>query len=245
MSTNILEKPKDTLFQTGRKDFWWAEIAFFGISLILFIIYSSWAALQGTNYHFGSYLSPLYSPHVLLSWWKFSPAFILIWVPIGYRATCYYFRRVYYRSYFMDPPACAVGEVCRKYTGENTFPLILQNIHRYFLYGAIVLICFHWHDVISAFNFGGKFGIGVGSLIMLLDTTLLSLYIFSCHSFRHIIGGSLDVLKCGFQYRIYKLASCENERHMLWAWSSLFMVGFADFYIRMLSMGIWTDLRLL
>jgi hypothetical protein len=31
---------------------------------------------------------------------------------------------------------------------------------------------------------------------------------------------------------------------MKWAWASLFMVAFSDIYVRMLSMGVWTDLRL-
>jgi hypothetical protein len=30
----------------------------------------------------------------------------------------------------------------------------------------------------------------------------------------------------------------------VWAWGSLFSVGFSDLYIRLCSMGIWTDFRL-
>lgn len=243
--TKTQELKNEKFAFTQRKDFWWLEPLSLVIVLILFIIYSSWAAFQGKNYAYGPYLSPLYSPHINATWWKFSPAFILIWIPIGYRATCYYFRKVYYRSFFMDPPACAVSEVCKKYTGENSFPFVLQNIHRYFLYGATVLLFFHWHDVIYAFNFDGHFGIGVGSIIMLTDTFLLSLYIFSCHSFRHVIGGFLDSFGCSIHHGLYASVSCQNEHHMLWAWTSLFMVGFADVYIRLCSMGIWTDVRLL
>jgi hypothetical protein len=32
---------------------------------------------------------------------------------------------------------------------------------------------------------------------------------------------------------------------MLWAWASLFWVGFTDFYIRMVSMGVFTDFRII
>lgn len=246
MSTVLTEKPiKEKLIYTQRKDLWWVEPLFFGLILLLFILYSLWATFQGEYYTYGPYLSPLYSPHIAVKWWKFSPAFLLVWIPIGYRATCYYFRKVYYRSYFMDPPACAVGEPCRSYCGENSFPFILQNIHRYFLYGALILIIFHWYDVIHAFIFNGRFGIGVGSLIMLADTFLLSLYILSCHSLRHLIGGFLDSFKCLHQYNFYKFVSCENSRHMLWAWTSLFMVGFADLYIRLCAMGVWMDMRLI
>jgi hypothetical protein len=32
---------------------------------------------------------------------------------------------------------------------------------------------------------------------------------------------------------------------MMFAWCSLFSVGFADLYVRMCSMGIWRDWRIL
>jgi hypothetical protein len=34
-----------------------------------------------------------------------------------------------------------------------------------------------------------------------------------------------------------------NERHQLWAWLSLFSVGFTDVYIRMCAHGYWKDVR--
>jgi hypothetical protein len=34
-----------------------------------------------------------------------------------------------------------------------------------------------------------------------------------------------------------------NERHMQWAWVSLFWVGFSDLYVRLVAMGIITDVR--
>jgi hypothetical protein len=36
-----------------------------------------------------------------------------------------------------------------------------------------------------------------------------------------------------------------NERHMLYAWISLFGVGLSDLYVRLLSMGIIHDLRII
>lgn len=245
MSTSIVEKPKEKFAFTQRKDLWWLEPLVYAIGLGLFIVYATWAAFQGKNYEWGPYLSPFYSPLIVVDWWKFSPAFLILWIPAGFRATCYYYRKAYYRSYFMDPPACAVSEGCKKYSGETTFPLILQNIHRYFLIGATVLLFFLWHDVIKAFNFNGHFGIGVGTIVLFTSTFLLTMYSLSCHSLRHLIGGYKDSFKCGYQFGTYKAVTCLNEHHMFWAWTSLFMVGFADFYVRMLSMGIWTDIRIL
>ena len=81
------------------------------------------------------------------------------------------------------------------------FPFILQNLHRYFLYGAIVFLCFLWYDAIRAFWFPGAdqklhFGIGVGTLVLLVNIILLTLYLLSCHSLRHLIGGKLDCFSC-------------------------------------------------
>jgi hypothetical protein len=32
-----------------------------------------------------------------------------------------------------------------------------------------------------------------------------------------------------------------NERHMLWAWTSLISVAMADLYVRLLAMGAFVD----
>jgi hypothetical protein len=32
---------------------------------------------------------------------------------------------------------------------------------------------------------------------------------------------------------------------MFWAWCSLFSVGFSDLYVRLCSMGVWSDVRIL
>ena len=246
MSTLITERLREEKFlETKRKDLWWLEPLVYAIGLSIFIVYATWAAFQGKYYEWGPYLSPFYSPLILVDWWKFSPAFLILWIPAGFRMTCYYYRKAYYRSYFLDPPACAVSEGCRKYSGETSFPLIFQNIHRYFLLGATLLLCFLWHDVIKGFNFNGQFGIGVGTIVLFVNTFLLTMYSLSCHSLRHLIGGYKDSFRCGYQFKTYKAVSCLNEHHMFWAWVSLFMVGFADLYVRLCSMGIWTDFRLL
>ena len=244
MSTTI-EKIPAKFGETKRKDLWWLEPLLYVIGLGGFVVYATWAAFQGNHYEYGPYLSPFYSPELVFDWWKFSPAFLILWIPAGFRTTCYYYRKAYYRSFFMDPPACAVSEGCKKYTGETSFPLIFQNIHRYFFYLAAIFIIFLWIDAFKAFFFDGVFGIGVGTLVLTANVFLLSCYTFSCHSFRHLIGGFKDSFKCGYQHAMYEKVSCMNEHHMLWAWLSLFSVGFADIYVRLCSMGIWTDIRLL
>ncbi len=253
--------------QTSRSDAWWLQPLAVFVGLSSFIVYSTWAAFQGEHYAFGPYLSPLYSPEVFGSsehswfgpkplWWPswlpFSPAFLILWAPGGFRFTCYYYRGAYYKAFWADPPSCTVGEPRKSYRGERSFPLIMQNIHRYFLYFALVFLVFLAHDVWKAFWFidsatgGETFGIGVGTLVLAGNVTLLGGYTFSCHSLRHLIGGRVDLLsKFPARRKAYDCVSCLNQRHMLWAWMSLVWVGFSDLYVRLCSMGIWTDWRIL
>ena len=237
---------------TLRRDAWFWEVIPVIIGFGGFGVYATLRAFEGAHYQWGPYLSPFYSPlidtqHRL---WPFSPALLILAFPLGFRVTCYYYRKAYYRAFFFDPPACAVGErVHRNYRGETRFPFVLQNIHRYFLYMAVVFLCFLWYDAIRSFWWDGHFGIGLGSLVLLVNIVLLSFYLFSCHSLRHLVGGKLDCFSCtafnrtrhGFWKRLTSL----NERHMLYAWVSLFSVGFADFYIRMVACGAFKDPRLL
>ena len=187
--------PESRLGSTLRRDAWWVEILPVIILLGGFGLYATLRAFEGKFYEWGPYLSPFYSPLIdpLHHWWKFSPALLILAGPLGFRATCYYYRKAYYRAFFLDPPACAVGEPSkRKYQGETKFPFILQNLHRYFFYVAVVFILFLWHDVIKAFDFDGHFGIGLGTLVLTTNVVLLTLYTFSCHSLRHLAGGKLD-----------------------------------------------------
>ena len=233
-----------------RRDAWWLELLPVVVILGAFSVYATWRALEGAYYEWGPYLSPFYSPLIQPRWWPFSPAILILGGPLGFRATCYYYRKAYYRSFFLDPPACSVGEFrSHKYRGETAFPLILQNLHRYFLYVALIFLVILWYDAIRAFWFEGGFGIGVGSIVLLTNIVLLSLYTFSCHSLRHIVGGKLDCFSCaafgGPRHAAWRGTSLLNERHMLFAWLSLFSVGLSDLYVRLVATGAIRDLRLL
>lgn len=242
---------------TERRDAWWLQPVAVALGLGAFGVYATWAAFQNGNYEWGPYLSPFYSPHFLLvhtwpAWWpdflRMMPIFIL-WMPGGFRATCYYYRKAYYRAYFLNPPACAVEEARpQSYRGETAFPFLLQNLHRYFLYLAIVVLGFLWWDAIRAFRFEGAFGIGVGSVVLTVNVVFLSLYTFSCHSLRHLVGGRLDCFSCaefgGVRHAAWGKISLLNEHHMFWAWMSLTSVGVADVYVRLVAMGVIRDVRL-
>ena len=92
---------------------------------------------------------------------------------------------------------------------------------------------------------GTQFGIGVGTLILAVNVVLLSGYTLGCHSVRHLVGGLFDVMSNRpIRKTAYVCSSVLNRGHMRWAWASLFWVGFTDIYIRLCSMGFWTDYRL-
>ncbi len=119
--------------KTQRRDTWWVEIIPVVVLLGGFGAYATWRAIEGRFYDWGPYLSPFYSPLIDPNhhWWPFSPALLILAGPLGFRTTCYYYRKAYYRAFFADPPACAVGEGRKTYRGETAFPFILQNAHRY------------------------------------------------------------------------------------------------------------------
>ncbi|MGH9627183.1 MAG: succinate dehydrogenase [Bryobacteraceae bacterium] len=253
--------------QTARRDLWWVQPLVVFAGLFAFIVYATWAAMQGEHYRWGPYISPFYSPELLgdpehalfggkPSWWPaalpFSAAMLILWAPAGFRLTCYYYRGAYYKAFWADPPSCTVGEPRKSYRGEGSFPLILQNVHRYFLYIALLFLCILGYDAWLAMWFEDaetgrrSFGIGLGTIILTANVVLLGGYTLGCHSLRHLVGGATDRLSgAPIRRTAYGCVNCFNRRHMLWAWMSLFCVAFSDVYVRLLSMGIWTDWRIL
>src|SRR3954466_15915290 len=257
--------PRRSFGETMRADVWWTQPLLVFLGLSTFIVYSTWAAFQGKNYFFGNYVSPFYSPELFGAsphswfgpkpdWWPqwllFSPALLVLWAPGGFRFTCYYYRGAYYKAFWADPPSCAVGEPRKSYWGERSFPLIMQNAHRYFLYLALIFIVVLAYDAYRAMWFtdasGVKhFGMGVGTLVMIINPILLGSYTLGCHSFRHLVGGMKDIMsKSPVRKKAYDCVTCLNDRHMRFAWFSLFFVGFTDLYVRLCAMGIWHDARI-
>ena len=234
--------------ETRRSDGWWAGPIATGLGLLAFIVYVTWAAFQGSYYQVGPYLSPLYSPLLLFDWWPLSPALLILWAPGGFRLTCYYYRKAYYRAFFLTPPACAVGSKPQRYRGERAM-LLFQNLHRYFLYPSLALVVILWIDAIESFVFIDGFGIGVGSLVLTLNAYLIMAFTLGCNSLRHLVGGNIDCYSCislgRSRYKAWRMVTYFNKQHMAMAWASLFWVGFTDLYVRLVAMGIITDLRII
>ena len=246
------------LGSTLRRDTWWLENIPVIVLLGGFGIYATLRAFEGKFYEGGPYLSPFYSPLIDAAhhWWPFSPALLILAWPLGFRVTCYYYRKAYYRAFFLDPPACAVGEPGTAIIAARlSFPFILQNIHRYFLYARSSSSCFLWYDAIRAFFFVGPDQAGTSALAwehwfcwstsccLLLYLVLLPLAAAS--DWRQ---ARLLLVRTSFgpkRHGAWRWLSFLNERHMLFAWMQSDFGGFADFYVRMVASGMIKDLRIL
>ncbi len=242
---------------TERRDLWWFEPAAVVIGFTAFVIYAIWAGTTTSGYYYDPYLSPFFSPcitanceyltfgsPIIGSWFTLAPAIWIVGFPLLFRATCYFFRRTYYRSYFLAPPSCAVPDARHTYSGESKFPFILQNIHRYTWYLAVVIFFILAYDAILSYKFPTGWGIGLGSLIMTAEAALIGLYTFSCHSCRALCGGWLDSFHGrSFWYRAWMTVSRLNVRHGTFFWVSLAFVVITDVYIRLLAAGVLSDPR--
>ena len=246
--------------KTLREDRWWlAPLATF-VVFTSFVIYATWRAFMGKHYFSEPYLSPFYSPCLgdcvegssdfgqPFAGFPLSAALIILIFPLGFRMTCYYYRKAYYRAFWLSPPACAVAEPHAKYSGETRFPLILQNLHRWFWYAAVVVGLILTYDVFLAFRpaEGESDGIhmGLGTLLMIINVVLIWLYTLSCHSCRHAVGGRLrHFSKHPIRYRLWTWVSKLNGHHAKYAWYSLFSVALVDLYIYLLANGTIDDLR--
>ncbi len=260
MSTGILGPQRaDIGSKTMRQDRWWLAPLTTFVVFTAFVLYATWRAFSGEHYYASPYLSPFYSPCLTdscvegssdfgqpFSWWQLSPALLILIFPLGFRMTCYYYRKAYYRAFWLSPPACAVAEPHKGYSGENRLPLILQNIHRYFWYAALVVSAILTFDTVLAFrDEDGDWGhMSLGTVIMLINIALIWLYTLSCHSCRHVVGGRLrHFSKHPIRYGLWTQVSKLNQKHAQYAWLSLFSVAIADLYIYLLSTGQFDDPR--
>ncbi len=240
--------------KTLRRDNWWAGPATTGLIITSFIVYATFRGFENAHYEIGPYLSPMYSPLIDTSFAKGWPipvsgAMLILGGPASFRLTCYYYRKAYYRAFAMDPPGCAVGERnAHTYNGERKL-WIFQNLHRFTLYIAIMFLVFLWHDAVKGLiGWSDGTHLNVGTLVITMNATLLSLYTLSCHALRHLVGGNVNSYSTAFlgglRFRLWKAVSVLNERHMLFAWMSLFGVGLTDFYVRCISVGAFADARI-
>jgi len=264
----------DRFGDTERTDNWWIQPLSIVIGLSIFIVYATFRTIYPILFpnaeagiSSGPMLSPFFAPLIFgeakHAWfgpfpdgWPRvlrSPAIFILWAPLGFRLTCYYARKAYYRGFFRDPVACAVSEGQDEYTGEKGL-WIFQNLHRYFLYLALIFMVILWYDALKA-TFGwddASFKITGGTVVLAMDALLISGYTLGCHSFRYLVGGKKRCFSCpqssgeiSGRYALWQGVTRLNNLHSWFFWSSLFMVGFTDLYIWMVATGTWNDFVLI
>ncbi|MEQ3554011.1 hypothetical protein WIS52_26355 [Pseudonocardia nematodicida] len=248
--------------RTLRTDRWWLPPLATFVALLAWVVYATVRAFMQQWYYVADYgyLTPFYSPCVSVGcvpeashfgqftpdvWWLPYAAISLPFLLL-FRLTCYYYRKAYYRSFWLSPPACGVAEPHARYTGETRFPLVLQNAHRYFFYIAAIITLINTWDAIIAFGKpDGGFGLGLGNLILVANVVLLWGYTLSCHSCRSSVGGRLNHFsKHPVRYRMWTAVSKLNARHAQFAWATLVSLAVTDFYVMAVSAGWITDLRI-
>ena len=268
--------------RTERFDNWWKGPFVTALFLGTCVVYATWRGFMEADFWIfsdfgrsagnqtlaienkGSHvLSPLFSPLIIpgeeglgsfvpdwLNW--MSPAMFILIFPAGFRMTCYYYRKAYYRSWLSNPVACAVSTPFDSYSGERRL-FLFQNLHRYFMYAALLYLFILSYDVLISMKYhdstGSAYGLSVGTIVLSLNVLLLGGYTLGCHSFRHTIGGVKDRFNNSGVAKLQNacLDGCNqlNKRHMNFAWASLFWVMFTDFYVWMCTEGVWTDIILI
>ena len=88
-----------------RTDRWWLPPLLTAATLLVFVVYSTFRAFQNAYYFAEPYISPFYSPCITTAcegdtFPEFitgpafiSPAIYILVIPLGLRATCYYYRK--------------------------------------------------------------------------------------------------------------------------------------------------------
>ncbi|WP_018655753.1 hypothetical protein [Actinomadura flavalba] len=258
--------------RTLRKDNWRAYPLFTLTIFTAWVVYATVRAFWGAAFYVPEYhyLTPFYSPCFneicndvtvngvtgsAAEFGTFLPSWTRGWIPFAvislpflllFRLTCYYYRKAYYRAYWLSPPACGVAEPHSKYTGERRFPLIGQNLHRYFWAAAALISVINTIDAIRAFHGkDGGFGIGLGTIILVVNVILLWGYTLSCHTCRHVVGGRLKHFsKHPVRYWMWGRISKLNERHGMFALITLASLVVADAYVALVASETIQDLRL-
>jgi hypothetical protein len=256
------------LGRTNRIDNWLNKPIAMGLGLTAAMLYTAWRLFlfpESISYELegSKVMSPIFSPNVL-EWELFglkewgetdapswvNAAVLVLWIPFGFRGTCYYMRRVYYRTFFASPVACWVDEpeINKKlgYKGEKRL-FIFNNLHRYFLYAAMIILVIKWWDVTHTLHFDEGWGMSLGTLVMAVEAFLLTMYVTSCHALRHLAGGALDRWTTGISRlrgKLFGSISILNRSHGFWFWTSLTFVFFGDLWVLAVSEGYLSDVAL-
>tara|TARA_Y100000766_G_scaffold265742_1_gene259532 strand:- start:1813 stop:2667 length:855 start_codon:yes stop_codon:yes gene_type:complete len=263
MGTTVKLPMSSGFGDTDRIDRWWTQPLWMGVALTAALIYTVLRLVYfDSQIHYENHrvTSPIFSPDIIHLWnldvpnWANS-AMLILWIPFGFRGTCYYMRRVYYRTFFASPSACMVAEpkISKKigYRGERGL-FFFNHLHRYMLYLALIILTMKYFDILHTMQFYSpngqtSIGLSIGTIVLTIEAFLLTMYVTSCHAFRHLIGGGANRWRGilgKFQGRIYEIVSGFNIHHGFWFWTSLAMVFLGDLFVWGVAEGVLSDPRI-
>jgi hypothetical protein len=118
----------------------------------------------------------------------------------------------------------------------------IENLHRYFMYFSVLILPFFFYDFYIAVAYSGIFKITLGSLLLLANAVVVTVWVFSCHAVRHLTGGRVDCYGCKLagksRNKFFRFQSYFNVHHEALAWTSLILFISVDLYLRALSAGL-------
>ncbi len=248
--------------KTLRTDRWWIQPAVTFAVFLAFIIYATWRAFEDAHYFAEPYLSPFYSPCVtgkcpsaaadLGTWipgngWPLSPSLLILDLPAGLPDELLLLPQGLLPGLLALTAGLRRRRAARQVHRRDALPADrpehppLLPLRGDAVRGAAL----RW-DAIHAFrNHAGDWGhAGLGTLILIINASLIWAYTLSCHSCRHITGGRLKHFSAHpVRYKAWMIVSKLNTKHMQLAWVSLVWLAVTDFYIRCVATGAISDPR--
>ena len=136
------------------------------------------------------------------------------------------------------------------YQGERRM-FLFNNLHRYFLYAAMIIILIKWWDVTHTMHFHSSahngYGVSIGTFVMGIEAFLLTMYVTSCHALRHLAGGMLARWTTSISRVrgvLFGKISIANRSHGFWFWTSLTFVFLGDIWVLLVAEGRLNDMVL-
>ena len=253
---------------TMRRDAWWVQPAIVFLMLSAFIVYATWAAFQGEHYAYGPYLSPFYSPELFGSsphawfgpkpgWWPawlpFSPALLILPFPGLFRAHLLLLPRRLLQGVLGRSARLHRRRAAEALPGRGVVPADpaehppLLPLRRAGLPGGAGCTTCGRRSGSPIRPPAGPRSASASARWCSRPTSCCSAGTRWAATRCATWSAATSTGSPGRPVRrlAYDCSSCLNRAHMRWAWCSLFSVAFADLYVRLCSMGIWTDWRIL
>ena len=154
---------------------------------------------------------------MLIPFWNYSPALLILIFPLGFRLTCYYYRKAYYRSFWLVAAGLRRGRRPRQLQRRDPVPADPPE-HPPLLLLDPADLQLHPHLRRHRWPSASRASASASASARwssCVNAVFLWLYTLSCHACRHFCGGQVKQFsKHPVRYRLWKLVTPLNARHM-------------------------------